>query len=234
MLTHTHGFSCLKNLQFLMLADNRIRVVEGLEGLDKLIFLDLSHNLIEVLDTGSADDASVCQLPEGLISLNFRGNPFTQDEDYVEHVVTVSPYLKALDGQRVTNAMRRNFGLEASDDEDDEEDTLAAASSSNAAAASSSSSSAGAQRSAAILAADDDDEEDGDDDDDDDDDGADAADALRAETEEMRKRSQQRTMLYDTKHGVTQATTEQDRKDTLTQIQQEEQAAAAAARSARK
>jgi Leucine-rich repeat (LRR) protein len=98
LLTHTHGFSCLKQLQFLMLASNHIRVVEGLEGLDKLVFLDLSHNLIEMLDTGSTDDDSVCQLPEALVVLNFAGNPFTEDEDYVEHIVTVSPYLKVTAG----------------------------------------------------------------------------------------------------------------------------------------
>ena len=53
----------------------------------------------------------------------------------------------------------------------------------------------------------------------DDADGDDAADiaayALRAEAEEMRKRSEQRTMLYDTTHGVSPATTQQDRQDAL-------------------
>lgn len=77
-----------------MLSENRIRVVEDIAHLSELVFLDLSHNLIEVLDTGSEEEDTECQLPESLISLNFTGNPFTEDEDYVEHIVTVSPYLK--------------------------------------------------------------------------------------------------------------------------------------------
>lgn len=47
------------------------------------------------------------------------------------------------------------------------------------------------------------------------DDAAIAAYALRAEAEEMRKRSEQRTMLYDTTHGVSPATTQQDRQEAL-------------------
>lgn len=175
-----------------MLAHNRIQLLEGLGQLPKLQFLDVSHNLIEELDTGSEEDGSECQLPESLVVLNVAHNPFAALPDIREHIVTVSPYLKSLDGVRVTNAERRGYGLEA--DDDDSEDLAAAAAASAKGA-----------------------KDDGDDDEEeeeDDDDGAMAAYALRAQAEEMRKRSEQRTMLYDTSHGVSAATTKQDRADT--------------------
>ena len=134
-LTSTQGFSSLRQLRFLTLAHNRIRAIEGLAGLASLQFLDVSHNLIELLDTGDADsDEDTCQLPESLVVFNCAGNPFTAEGDeYKEHVATVSPYLKSMDGERITNRMRRGWGLEA--DEDDAEDDAAIAAANAAAAA---------------------------------------------------------------------------------------------------
>ena len=259
-LTSTQGFSSLRQLRFLTLAHNRIRSIEGLAGLASLQFLDVSHNLIELLDTGDADsDEDTCQLPESLVVFNCAGNPFTAEGDeYKEHVATVSPYLKSMDGERITNRMRRGWGLEA--DEDDAEDDAAIAAATAAAAAA-----AAAARARAAQKGDGDEDEveelskfsphastldhrilsrhhivngppyvlfdrsilvvicavfllsSGESDEDaDGDDAADiAAYALRAEAEEMRKRSEQRTMLYDTTHGVSPATTQQDRQDAL-------------------
>ena len=204
-LTSTAGFSALTNLRFLMLAHNKIQLLEGLGNLPKLQFLDVTYNCIEELDTGAEDGSTECQLPESLVVLNVAHNPFASNPDIREHIVTVSPYLKTLDGVRVTQAERRGYGLEA--DEDDTEDEAAAAAAASASAAK------GAQ------------DDEGEENLDDDDNGAMAAYAVRAQAEEMRKRSEQRTMLYDTSHGVTAATTKQDRADAAA-------AAAAAAKNA--
>lgn len=127
-LTSTQGFASLRQLRFLTLAHNRIRTLEGLAGLAALQFLDVSHNLIELLDTGDADsDEDTCQLPESLVVFNCRGNPFTESADYKEHIATVSPYLKTMDGERITNRMRREWGLEASDDDEEDDAAIAAA-----------------------------------------------------------------------------------------------------------
>ena len=205
-----------------MLAHNRITVLEGLGELEHLMFLDVSHNCIELVDTGSADDdddaESTCQLPESLVVFNCAGNPFVEEsDDYIEHIVTVSPYLKVrhsnsaernrpifalinrtisnvltsslsllfaclhsfffsfqqLNGTRITNKMRRDFGLEASDDDDDDDNgdsQLLSASASKLAAT-------------------------GDVDKDVEDDESAAATRLRQQTEEMTRRSQHRTMM---------------------------------------
>jgi Leucine-rich repeat (LRR) protein len=105
-LESTQGFAVLKNLRFLMLAQNRIRMLEGLAGLSRLEFLDVSDNLIDELDTGDADvEEDTCQLPERLVHLNVRGNPFAENPEVQEHIVTVSPYLKVSAGKRGTGPL---------------------------------------------------------------------------------------------------------------------------------
>jgi hypothetical protein len=137
--------------------------------------------------------------------------------------VTVSPYLKRLDGVRITNAMRRQYGLEVDEDDDDDDE--------------------GAQddpfdfapkKPATAAGEDAVEEEDDDGDDDDDDDVERAAASLRAETEAMRKRSEQRTKQYDDKHNVSEATTAQDRVDALEAAAAATTTAKAPARSAGK
>jgi len=213
-LSSTLGFSALRNLRFLMLAHNRIRVLEGLEKLENLQFLDVSHNLIDELDTGSADDdEDTCQLPASLVVLRVAGNPFISEADeetraeIQEHIVTVSPYLQLLDNVRITNEMRRSYGLEV-DDEDDEDaasDPFSFALQSDAAAA----------RKGA-----DDGEEEGEEEEDDAaalelEEADRAAASLRAETDAMRQRSEQRTKQFDDKHHVSEAQTAQDRVEAL-------------------
>lgn len=50
-LTSMDGIEVLKNLVFLTVAQNQIREIARVAYLEKLKFLDVSHNLIEVLDT---------------------------------------------------------------------------------------------------------------------------------------------------------------------------------------
>jgi hypothetical protein len=226
-LTSSLGFQQLRNLRFLTLAHNRIRVLEGMEKLEHLQFLDVSHNLIDELDTGGGgaeddDDGDnaedTCQIPASLVVLRVAGNPFVDDAspegrlEIQEHIVTVSPYLKRLDGVRITNAMRRQYGLEVDDEEEEEADEQDDPFDF-------------APRKPATAVGEDEDEDE-EDDGTDDDDVERAAASLRAETEAMRKRSEQRTKQYDDKHNVSEATTAQDRVDAL-------EAAAAAATTAK-
>jgi hypothetical protein len=97
--------------------------------------------------------------------------------------VSVTPALTRATSPFIASTHRARFTIVVPHRSDDEDEDIPVA------APSASSGSASARRSAAILAGDDDE------DDEEDDEAAAATEALRAETEEMRKRSQQRTML---------------------------------------
>ncbi len=221
-LTTSQGFANLHHIQFITLAHNRIRVLEGLAQLGSLLFLDVSHNLLDELDTGSEEDETTCQIPEQLRVLNIAGNPFVDDaspenlEAITEHIVTVSPYLQRLDGRRITAALRRSYGLEASDDDEDEANDAFAPAAVRAAKKQ-------------LASAEDGEEEDEEEEEEsfDESEAATAASALRSETEAMKARSQARTKQFDEKHKVSEADTQLDRVEAL-----EAQAAAAAAAAA--
>jgi len=216
-LTSMSGLSCCRKLQFLVLSDNLIREVSDVAHLPELVFMDLSRNLIEVLDTGSDDEEDACQLPLSLVALNVSGNPFTSDPDYVEHIVTVSPYLKKLDGLEITKSMRRKFGLEVSDNEEDEESAAEDETDIPSGHDDDRAVHVDAQKQPGPMSIPanprDEDEESMDRR------GlqetADAVRLVRSEAHEMLERSQQRTHAYDAAHGVPQAITARDRAEAL-------------------
>ncbi|KAM7029698.1 leucine-rich repeat-containing protein 46 [Acridotheres tristis] len=79
--------------RFLCLAGNRIQKVENLQALPHLRALDLSHNLIQVLDTE--------ELPRSLQILDLTGNECTQHDGYRDLVLAALPNLLQLDFQPI-------------------------------------------------------------------------------------------------------------------------------------
>lgn len=66
----------LKRLQYLFLADNSITAIEGLEGLDSLLVLDLRNNRIDHLHGA--------YLPDSVKYVFLEGNPCVKMEGYRE------------------------------------------------------------------------------------------------------------------------------------------------------
>lgn len=91
----------LKLLDYLNLALNNIKKVEGLEGCESLRKLDLTVNFIA--DLVSVESLKNCQ---NLRELYLTGNPCSQYEGYREYVVATLPQLEQLDGIRITKSER--------------------------------------------------------------------------------------------------------------------------------
>ncbi|XP_056368234.1 leucine-rich repeat-containing protein 46 isoform X1 [Oenanthe melanoleuca] len=103
--------------RFLCLAGNLIQKVENLQALPHLSALDLSHNLIQVLDTE--------ELPQSLQILDLTGNQCTQQDGYRDLVLSALPNLLQLDFQPVrenTAEQEAGRGSCSSEEEEEEED----------------------------------------------------------------------------------------------------------------
>ena len=111
-LTTLAGFPALANLKDLSLNDNRIADgLEALVGCKALSSLSLANNKL-----ANVDDLKAVAEELTLSVLELEANPWTENEDYHEKVMTMMPTLNVLDG-------RDEFGNEIEDDdEDDDED----------------------------------------------------------------------------------------------------------------
>ncbi|XP_028775623.1 acidic leucine-rich nuclear phosphoprotein 32-related protein isoform X4 [Neltuma alba] len=112
-------FPRLRNLQKLILSDNRI--AGGLEflvqaGLDSLRDLDLSNNRIQYIE----DLAPLAQLK--LVSLDLYECPVTRVKDYRSRVFGLIKSLKYLDKMDAEENERPESDDEEDEDEDDEDD----------------------------------------------------------------------------------------------------------------
>jgi hypothetical protein len=112
-------FPRLRNLQKLILSDNRI--AGGLEflveaGLDSLRDLDLSNNRIQFID----DLAPLAQLK--LVSLDLYECPVTRVKDYRSRVFGLIKSLKYLDKMDAEENERPESDDEEEEEEDDEDD----------------------------------------------------------------------------------------------------------------
>ncbi|XP_022739680.1 acidic leucine-rich nuclear phosphoprotein 32-related protein-like isoform X2 [Durio zibethinus] len=112
-------FPRLRNLQKLILSDNRI--AGGLEflveaGLDSLRDLDLSNNRIQYIE----DLAPLAQLK--LVSLDLYECPVTRVKDYRSRVFGLIKSLKYLDKMDAEENERPESDDEEEDEEDDDED----------------------------------------------------------------------------------------------------------------
>nr|CAB3263539.1 leucine-rich repeat and coiled-coil domain-containing protein 1-like [Phallusia mammillata] len=102
------------SLKFLTLAGNQIERIENLLHLELLQFLDLSDNLIDVLN--------VDQLPKSLVFLNLRNNKCTYSVGYRQSVTDGLPLLKLLDGEELLN--ETDSDDESIPDESEENDPM--------------------------------------------------------------------------------------------------------------
>ncbi|RKO84887.1 hypothetical protein BDK51DRAFT_15741, partial [Blyttiomyces helicus] len=91
----------LKELQYLQLALNNIRVIENLEGCESLSKLDLTVNFVE-----DPLDVESLKGNERLRELFLVGNPCTQKEGYRDFVVATLPQLRSLDGREIDKSER--------------------------------------------------------------------------------------------------------------------------------
>ncbi|XVE87284.1 hypothetical protein DITRI_Ditri18aG0104600 [Diplodiscus trichospermus] len=118
-LSSLESFPRLRNLQKLILSDNRIS--GGLEflveaGLESLRDLDLSNNRIQYIE----DLAPLAQIK--LVSLDLYECPVTRVKDYRSRVFGLIPSLKHLDKMDAEGNERPESDDEEEDEEDDDED----------------------------------------------------------------------------------------------------------------
>ena len=119
-LSHVGGES---RLRYALLSHNSITSLDGLQYCSQLVFIDVSHNLIE--------DIAPAHLPASLRFLNVEKNPCIADEDCILEIICSLPALEELDGTHISEAMRvdahQQLGLEymeyaGSEDDDDDDD----------------------------------------------------------------------------------------------------------------
>ncbi|XP_075928680.1 dynein regulatory complex subunit 3 isoform X2 [Petromyzon marinus] len=118
LIENIEGLESLINLQWLDLSFNNIEVIKGLDTLTKLEDLSICNNRISRLENMdslknlqilSAGDNSLDQLPNmvylrtfpRLSSLNLRGNPLCEDEQYKFYIAAYLPNLVYLDFRRL-------------------------------------------------------------------------------------------------------------------------------------
>lgn len=86
------------HLEYLSLAHNEIEKIEGLTTLKKLLFLDLSENLIAELDTD--------ELPASIAILKVRENPIADSPNTRTALILALPELEDLDGEAISMVTR--------------------------------------------------------------------------------------------------------------------------------
>ncbi|XP_052805873.1 leucine-rich repeat-containing protein 46-like [Mya arenaria] len=114
LIERIENLDCLVNLTFISLANNRIRRIENLQRLQKLLFLDVSENQISQVEK--------CDVPPSVIILNLKGNPCTSYPNYRQKMIADFPQLRQLDLCELTNADKREAGLDAPSDSDEDDD----------------------------------------------------------------------------------------------------------------
>uniref|UniRef100_A0A3B4B9M8 Dynein regulatory complex subunit 3 n=1 Tax=Periophthalmus magnuspinnatus TaxID=409849 RepID=A0A3B4B9M8_9GOBI len=109
------GLSRLTTLKCLNLSFNNIVKIEGLESLKKLEELNLSDNRITVLENMDSLEKlvsfnMVCCLKKlkNLFTLNFCGNPLSEEENYKLFIIAFFPNVKYLDYRYVNSEIVRD------------------------------------------------------------------------------------------------------------------------------
>jgi len=98
------GLSKLKELEYLNLAVNSVKVVEGIKRCESLEKLDMTLNFIDVEDLEqSVDEMEYC---ENLVELYFTGNPCTEWKGCRNYILGRLPQIMRFDGDDVTKSER--------------------------------------------------------------------------------------------------------------------------------
>lgn len=93
----------MKSLEYLNLAINNIRKLEGLKFCESLNKLDLTLNFIELKDfESSLNELSYC---EQLRELYLTGNPVCDWPRYKEYVMAKLKSIARIDGEDITKSM---------------------------------------------------------------------------------------------------------------------------------
>mmetsp|Transcript_25023 Transcript_25023/g.18880 ORF Transcript_25023/g.18880 Transcript_25023/m.18880 type:complete len:120 (+) Transcript_25023:171-530(+) len=98
------GLKKLKELEYINLAVNNIKKIEGISFCESLAKLDLTLNFVDVEDF----EESVENMAEvqSLNELYLTGNPCTNWPGYKEYIYAKVPNLRRLDGEDITKSMK--------------------------------------------------------------------------------------------------------------------------------
>ena len=84
----------------LNLSNNKIKSIDGIDHLNQLAFLDLSHNLIDKFTPDK-------ELPKNVMIARLNNNPVEKDDaEYRKKIVLACEYLNELDKIKVVAAER--------------------------------------------------------------------------------------------------------------------------------
>ena len=98
------GLTKLKELEYLNLAVNNVKKIEGIRMCESLAKLDLTLNFIDVEDLEeSVDNLMECG---EIQDVYLTGNPCCSWEGYKEYVIGRVSQLKRLDGEEITKSQR--------------------------------------------------------------------------------------------------------------------------------
>ncbi|XP_072299962.1 dynein regulatory complex subunit 3 [Eucyclogobius newberryi] len=86
------GLESLKKLEELNLRNNKISALENLDSLEKLVSLNMANNILQELS-----QMLYLKNFKNLLTLNFCGNPLSEEENYKLHIIAFFPNLKYLD-----------------------------------------------------------------------------------------------------------------------------------------
>ena len=98
------GLSKLKELEYLNLAVNSIRKIEGVRRCESLSKLDMTLNFVDVEDLKeSLDELEYC---EALKELYMLGNPCLEWSDCKDYIIARLPQLARLEGEDITRSQK--------------------------------------------------------------------------------------------------------------------------------
>ncbi|XP_072290731.1 dynein regulatory complex subunit 3-like [Eucyclogobius newberryi] len=100
------GLQSLKKLEELNLCNNKISVLENMDSLGKLVSLNMANNILQ-------DLCQVLYLKnfKNIFSLNFCGNPLSEEENYTLHIIAFFPTLKYLDYTYINREMKKQASV---------------------------------------------------------------------------------------------------------------------------
>ena len=104
LISKMEGLRKLKDLEYLNLAVNNIKVIEGVAECECLGKLDLTLNFVDIEDLKVSMDN--LQDNWNLHELYLLGNPCTNWEPWKDYVVARIDTLRRIDGDDITPAMR--------------------------------------------------------------------------------------------------------------------------------
>ena len=98
------GMSKLKELEYLNMAVNSVKKIEGIKRCESLNKLDMTLNFVDLEDfQSSCEEMEWCEM---LTDLYFVGNPCTDWEHYKEYLIAKVPQILRLDGNDITRSER--------------------------------------------------------------------------------------------------------------------------------